>query len=324
MNSSRRTLAVALFALIALGAAPILRAQGVSLKYRWTKGEVLNYRSTIKSHVVMSGVPGMGEMTVGTTITQMTKMTTEDVAADGSATVRNLIESMKMEMATPMGTMTYDSAAPAAAGGDPMMDAFAKSIGVMVGESFTMVMTPAGKVLKIDGMSKILEKAKANAPEAVAALGAAGGLEAMMGDDAQRSSLEQTFVGFPAAPVKTGETWKSEVKIPNAFGAMTAAFTFTMKGVTTEAGREVAQIANAGTIKATAGGAPGVMGPMTVTMGDGTSTGEALFDVKRGRMQKATTVVNLPMTMSMASPDGTNISLQAASTITTTIELIEK
>ena len=103
---------------------------------------------------------------------------------------------------------------------------------------------------------------------------------------------------------------------------MTAAFAFTMKGMTTEAGREVARIANTGTIKATPGGAPGAMGPLTVTMGDGTSTGEALFDVKRGRMIKATTVATLPMTMSMA--DGSNVSMQANSTATTTIELIEK
>ncbi len=325
MIPRHRSLGIGLFVVVALVSSSVLGAQD-TLRYRWTKGEVLTYRTTVQSNVVMSGIPGMGEMTVGTTITQMSKMTTEDVAADGSATIRNLIESVKMEMAMPMGmgTMTFDSAAPATAGGDPMMDAFAKGFGLMVGESFTMVMTPSGKVTKVEGMAKILEKAKATSPEMAAALGASGGLEGLMGDEAQRSTLEQGFTAMPDKPVKAGDAWKNEFKMTNPFGVLTAAFAFTMKGVETINGREVVRIASTGTIKAAPGAAPAAMGPMTVAIGDGTSTGETFFDIKRGRVQKATSIVELPMTMNMTGPDGTSISLQAASKATTTIEIIEK
>ena len=81
----------------------------------WKKGETLRYRMTQESNVNMSGVPGMGEMTVTTVIGQTLKMTTEDVAADGTATVKTTFEAVKLSMGTPMGNFAYDSAAPAAA-----------------------------------------------------------------------------------------------------------------------------------------------------------------------------------------------------------------
>ncbi len=310
-------------AFVAALASVSLFAQDVALRYRWTAGDEVRYRNTTQSDVVMSGVPGMGDMTVGTTMVQVTKMSTDDVAADGAATVRTLYESIKMTMSSPMFTLTYDSANPSASAGDPMMEALGKSLGLMVGESFTMVVTPAGKVLKIDGLARMLEKAKASAPEAAAALSMAGGLEGLMGEEAQRSTIEQSFASLPAKPVKVGDTWKNELKMPNPFGAMLASFALTLKGVEKVDGRDVARIATTATIKPAAGAAPGAMGPMTVTMGDGTSQGEMLFDVQLGRVHKATAVVTLPMTMSMAAPDGTSISLQAATKTTTTMEIVK-
>jgi hypothetical protein len=63
---------------------------------------------------------------------------------------------------------------------------------------------------------------------------------------------------------------------------------------------------------------------MTVTVGEGTSQGEMLFDVKAGRVRKATGTLSVPMSMRMSAPDGTDIAIQAAQKTTSTMELIEK
>ena len=49
-----------------------------------------------------------------------------------------------------------------------------------------------------------------------------------------------------------------------------------------------------------------------------------LFDVAKGRLQRGTTRVTLPMTMSGTGPDGTPVSMQTNAKTTVTIELVEK
>ena len=308
MTRSRRSLGSILFALVALLSSASLAAQDVALRYRWTKGEEQRYRTTTQTDMVMSGIPGMGDMTVVTTMVQVTKMVADDVAADGTATIRMVYESVKMNMAMPMmGEVSYDSAAPPAAG-NPLTDAL-KPLGALVGEPFTIVVSVSGKVLKIDGLTPILDKARAGLASAAGAAGFGGGgdVNTILSDASQRATLEQSFVPMPDKPLKVGETWKNAFKIPNPFGAQAASQVFTLK----EATGATARIAAAGTMKPE--GAPGAMGPMTVTMGDGTSQGDITFNVKLGRMQKMTSVLVMPLSMSMAAPDGTNLSIQASS-----------
>ena len=143
-------------------------------------------------------------------------------------------------------------------------------------------------------------------------------MNSILSDASQRATLEQSFVPMPDKPLKVGETWKNAFKIPNPFGAQAVSQVYTLK----EATGATVRLAATGTLKPE--GAPGAMGPMTVTMGDGTSQGDITFNVKLGRMEKMTSVLSMPLSMSMSAPDGTSISLQAASKTTTTIELIVK
>ncbi len=173
MTSPRRSLSIALVALVALASSPVLRAQDMSLKYRWTKGEEQRLRTTTQTDMVMSGIPGMGDMNVGTTMVQVTKMVADNVAADGTATIRLVYESIKMTMSVPMiGDVVYDSAAPDTAG-NPMADSL-KPLGALVGQPFTMVVSPAGKVLKIDGLGPMLEKVKAGIAQSAGGAGIPG------------------------------------------------------------------------------------------------------------------------------------------------------
>jgi hypothetical protein len=317
MTRARRSVRILLVVLAAVAGSPWLFAQDATLRYRWTKGEEQRYRTTTQTEMVMSGVPGMGDMNIASTMVQVHKMTVEDVAADGTATLRYVYESFKMTMAIPMaGEMTYDSTAPPAEG-NPVTDSL-KPLGAMAGQPFTIVVSPLGKIAKIAGLSPILEKAKSGmAAGAGGALGA-GDLSSVLSEESQRSSIEQGFAQLSGNPAKVGETWKLVFKIPSPFGVQAMSLQSTLQ----EATAATARIVTAGTLKPE--GAPGTLGPMTVTMGDGTSNGEATFDLKQGRLRKMTTVSSLPLTLAMAAPDGTTINLQAAQKTTTTVELIDK
>ena len=128
--------AVLACAVVAVPSALVVR-QDVTLRYKWTKGETLRYRMTQRTTSTISGVPGSeGGMTVEQTFNQVWKEAVEDVAADGTTTLRATFESIAVDMGMPMGRMAYDTEHPESAS-DPgaMLKAMFAN---MIGESFTV------------------------------------------------------------------------------------------------------------------------------------------------------------------------------------------
>jgi|SoiMethySBSTD1v2_1073268.scaffolds.fasta_scaffold17246_3 hypothetical protein len=321
MKPLRQAVASGVAAIIVLFAGSSLLGQDVALRYRWNKGEALRYRMVQETTIAMSGIPGMGEMNITNTMTQIQKMTAQDVAADGTATVQALFESVKMEMGTPMGNFVYDSTAPAQNNADPMVAQVAGMMGALVGESITIVMSPTGAIQKTEGMTRIVQKMQQSPQAAAAGL---SGLENMLSDDSMKGSFGQSLANLPEKPVKTGDTWKSDLSMPNPFGTMNIATTYTLKGTESTGGHDFARITSTSAVKATASGKSPFPMPMTMEFGDGTGQGEMVFDRKLGRTQQATMSMTMPMSMNMTTPDGQSISLQALTKTTTKMELIEK
>ena len=321
MKPLRQAVASAVAAIIVIFSGSSLLGQDVALRYRWNKGETLRYRLVQETNMTMSGIPGMGEMNIANTMTQVEKMTAQDVAADGTATLQAVFESIRMEMGTPMGNFVYDSTAPQN-NADPMVAQVAGMMGALVGESITIVMMPTGAIQKFEGMTRIMQKVQ-QSPQA-AGMGMAG-LDNILSDDYMKGAIGQNLAVLPEKPVKPGETWKSEVMMPNPFGTMNFATTSTLKGVESTGGRDLARIATASTIKATPGDKPPAFPmPVTIQFSDGKADGEMLFDRKLGRTHQATMSMTLPMTKNMTTPDGQTLNMQALTKTTTKMELIEK
>jgi hypothetical protein len=323
MKARRRIVAYAALTLVIVCARPLF-GQDVALRYVWKKGETLRYRVTQQAAVSMTGIPGMGEMTVNTTIVQGLKMAADDVAADGTATVRTTFESMKFEMGLPTGNVVYDSAAPSKQAADPITDALGKSLGLLIGESITVVTAPNGSVKSVEGLTRIGEKLKSAMPAGMS--GGMGGLDTMFSDESMKSMFQQNFATLPDRAVKAGDTWKAEftMNAPPA-GTMATSTAYTLKAVDSVGGTQVARIAIAMTIKPTGGPVATDAGiPMTIKLGDASGEGEMAMDVKLGRLQKTVVRTTQPMTMSMQTPDGTALNMQALTKTTTTVELIEK
>jgi hypothetical protein len=291
-------------------ASGVLLAQDVTLRYAWTKGEQLKYRMTNESTVGMTGLPGIGEMTTTTLIVQDQTMTAESIGTDGAATLQTKIDSLKMNVTTPMGGMAYDSANPPAPGTDPLAEQIGAMMGSIVGQTLTMVIEPTGAIRSLTGLQKMMEGVQRSAP---------GGMLGMSGmamtDDALKGTFGQGFATLPAKAIKTGDSWTSSMKLPNPAGTMTIDMNFTLKNV---AGT-IATIAytQKATFVVTAD-----TGPMQMKMGDGTGNGEITFDTKLGRMMKSTGTMSMPMTMSMAGPDGQQLDIQGSTQAKVTLQLL--
>jgi hypothetical protein len=297
--------------------------QDATLRYRWVNGDEVRYRLSQQSNTTVTGLPGVGEMTTDQSNVQVFHMTVEDVAADGSATLRQTFESVHMEMSSPAGKAVFDSAA-ADKPTDPIAAAIGTTMSAMIGESITIVLLPTGAVTRVEGMSRILDKVMKTLPQNPAMAQAIGQFKGMMGDDAMRGLFEQSFMKFPDRAVKAGETWTGQFKMSNPiFGALTTTMTSTLKGIESVGGASIARItvmiAMAQDAEAKPSGLPG----MTAKLADSKGEGEILFDITKGRLQKSSFKSEMPVTMSLPGPAGGDLNSQMLVRNTITMEIVE-
>jgi hypothetical protein len=319
MKRRLRCTAAAVAALFAVLGSPLL-GQEVSLRYLWKKGEVLRYRTTQQTAVNITGMPGVGAQSMTMSIVQLMRMTADDVAADGAATVRNTFDAVRVEMGLPTGPVVYDSQDSATS--NPATNPMAKTFSAIVGESVTVVTASNGAVLKVQGMSKLSERLQQSLPQP--GLAAVAGLDNFMSDEALTSMFQQGFSQLPARPVKAGDSWNSEVTIRNPLAAMTTSLSYTLSSIENRAATQLARIAVTMSLKAAEPAVPPNLGlPMTITVADGSGEGEIVLDLRAGRLQRSVMRSTQPMTMSMTMPDGTAMNMQMSNTSTITVELVE-
>ena len=89
-------------------------AQTVTLRYRWTKGESRSYRMTTQTDSTITGMPSQagapsGPLATSQTVTQVFNFTADEVGPDGSVTLRQTFQSVRMESTGPMGKVVVDS-----------------------------------------------------------------------------------------------------------------------------------------------------------------------------------------------------------------------
>lgn len=317
------------FVILLLGlSAAAADAQTVTLRYGWTKGESRSYRMTTRTDRVVTGMPGAppGPVTLSQTVTQVLKLTAEDVAPDGATTLRQTFQSIRMETANPAGTFVFDSTAP-----DASRDAMAQSLrevtAAMIGESILIEIAADGAVRRVDGASRIADKiskvtAASNDPGTVQA---GQGLRATLGDEALKNTFEQTFPKLSGPPVKVGDSWTAQLAMGNpGIGRITGRSTFTLKAVEGTTGAPLARIEVALALRQDVVPPPSGPAAMVMTLGDAKGAGEILFAVTGGHIQRSTMRTDMPSTVVMNGPGGLPATMENKSTITMTMELVEK
>jgi hypothetical protein len=306
---------------VAVSAPPAV-GQDVALRYRWTKGEELRYRTTLQTSTAMSGT-GIPDGSIDQTMSQIMRTIVDDVAADGSATLRQVIESFRVEMNNPMGKMVFDStAASSNTGGDPLTATLSSIYSTMIGQSITVVTSPTGGVQKIEGMARLMDGMLKNLPPDPVGAGLLDNLKKTFSDDATQDMSARGFAQFPDRPLKPGDTWDDRfTRSTPMTGAITTSRTSTFQGVESRGGISMGRVT--AKLAMTASGQT-TLGPYTMQLGEGAGESELLFDVARGRMQRLTMGTSQPTTMSGIAPDGSNFSMRTLVKTTMTLELLER
>lgn len=183
-----------------------LQDEKVELRWKFAKGQELRYKTSQKATVEFAGNE-MGQQS-GTTY----RMTVNDVDEKGVATITTKYEGVFVKSAMPQ-EFEYDSEKDKELPEEPMARMQAK----LVGQSFTMKMTSAGKVSEVKGFEKILEGMLKDAPgdEAQQEM-AREMIKQMFSDDTMKSMMQQVVPMLPEEKVGKGDKWTSDftLKIP--------------------------------------------------------------------------------------------------------------
>ncbi len=310
--------------LVLAASAGAAAAQAIPLRYQWKQGDVLTYRTVVRTTSSATGGP-RGPETFEQTLSQTIKLTVAAVnPADGSATLRQSIEALSMEATTPAGKVAYDSARPVAEDADPRVQGIAKTLGGMVGEAISVTMAANGTVRRIDGAARIVEKLIDNLPRDPMAGGLAQNIKAMLSDDALRSSLEQSFSRLPDQPVNIGDTWTAEQTVSaGATGRVLGKTTFTLKAIDGTGDAAIARIAVSLALRQEEIPPPGASAVIQLRAGS-KGEGEVVFSIAAGRIETNSMRTEMPSTVTMRGPDGGTITLQNTTKTTMTMNRVEK
>jgi hypothetical protein len=299
-------------------------AQPIALRYKWTQGETLTYRTVVRTTSSATGGP-RGPETVEQTLSQTIKLTVAAVnPADGSATLRHSVEAVSIDVNTPGGKIAYDSARPVGEDADPRVIAMSKTVGGMVGEAVSITVAATGAVRRIDGAGRIADKLIQALPRDPMSGALAQNIKAMLSDDALRAALEQSFSRLPEQPVNIGDTWTAEQAVgADATGKLLGKSTFTLKAIEGAGDAQVARIAVSLALRQEE--VPGATSSSRVVkLGAGSKgEGEVIFDIARGRIETNTMRTDMPSTVSMRTPDGGTMTLQNTTTTRMTMNVVK-
>ncbi|HLY11639.1 MAG TPA: DUF6263 family protein [Planctomycetota bacterium] len=182
----------------------------VELRWKWQKGQELVYKSVQKTQLEFGGQPMDQHM--GYTYS----LTVTDLSESGEATITVKYLAVATKGNGPTGEYDYDSEKDKEAPTEGPAAMQSK----MLGQSFTMKMTPTGKVTDVQGYDKVLEAMTKGAGEEAAA--ARAQLKQMFNNDTFKGMMQQMAPPLPEDKVGKGDTWKNEflVKMP-MIGGMT-------------------------------------------------------------------------------------------------------
>lgn len=280
--------------LFSLTTPPCYADDGVSLQWKWEKGRVLRYRM-VQEHRQMP--PG----TIAETVTRQTIVLREevtDVTGDGIATVHTSFESVKMEMDTPSGKMSYDSTNPS-----DLVKASTflfRPIARLANASFTMKLNREGKVLELSGFEKTMSDILPPEQDGGAiAAGMNAQIKHMYSDQSMKQMMDTSLHVLPDKPVAAGDTWdrRIDAEMP-VIGTMTEQGTYTLERIDEKESQKTAHITSKAQLSLDAPSP--YAGMLKSSMKNGTASGEIDFDVEQGcllrqaqniRMEIETTVL---------------------------------
>lgn len=291
-----RTASVA--ALLVALAVPAAAQEAAPLKWNLKAGDTLYVKTTadndMKVEVMGQAIPMRQKMST------VLRMKVKD-ATEAGKTVEFTYVEMKMDL----------GAQAQAAGVGAIGDRFK-------GATLTATFGKDDQVTKLAGYDDFLDKISGGDDTQKKMMGA------MMSEDTIKQTLGQVFLPLSAKPVKAGDTWTRDEKVPFAgFGTLTTKRKLTLE----KEAAGVATIKESADVTFKAGGGKGAGGlPFEIAAGDleiKNYKGTHQFDAKAGRLKSSAVSMSMSGTMSVEA-NGMKIDLGISGTTDTKVEVSEK
>lgn len=248
----------------------------IDLRWKFEKGQALSYKTVQKNGFEAGGIAVEQEMS------QVMSLTTTEVDDKGTGTLTVKYESLAAR-GTGLLEYDYDSEKDKKESDNPMVKVLAK----LVGQSFTVKVTPTGQVSEVKGFEKILEKMAAEGGDE----GTNMMLKQMLSNDTMKTMMQQWFSPLPSEKVGKGDGWTNDVSMPvPPLGQMKMTFKSKLSDVKDGNAHIDQDIKIELVVDKDAGALP-----VQVEMKDVKGKSTAVFSVEKGRFQSSKVEVQFVM-----------------------------
>ncbi len=264
-----------------------------TLRWKFKEGDKVNYALRQKGDMNVNA--GGVELEIKTLQIMDLTWTVKSVAADGTAELSQVVDRVQMKLSTPFtGDFAYDSKSEETPEGQvwQMLGPFMEG---MIGQEFTMKISPTGQISEITLPAKL--------QEAIAAQGSGGGGRGMMmgggfSEEAIKELVARAVINFPAEAIGD-EPWEQVVDVKmGPLGTQRTAITYTLAGEADADGKKLDKITLATELTLEPPGegeesedAPEIEMEITEQAG----SGEILFDAETGRTIKSDSTQTMTM-----------------------------
>jgi hypothetical protein len=244
----------------------------VYLELRWPTGSVM--RRLIEVEQILDIQPEAGGKPFVQTTRQRVELRVEcrpGQAPGEPAQLRLRLEAVEASLSGSEGIWQFDSrAGPPPAPGTPLA-----GLADLVGREVQITLGASGRPGAVTGL---------------AAFAGPGAADALLHEDFFRRLIEETTTGFPAHPVRPGDTWAYEQSraLPG-FGMLLGRIEARLESRETRAGREIARVTTRGTLSNRPGQnlPDGRGGSLRFLDTTGQVKGTLVFDLARGQVAQA-------------------------------------
>lgn len=298
-----------LVALVVLAgsAIPALGQDTVDMKWKFEKDKPFYQTMTTETKQSMK-VMGM-DISQNQTQTFIFSWTPKEQDKDKNWIITQKIEGVRMAIEIGGNKIEYDSSQPPAAG-NPLADFFK----ALIGSEFKLTISPAMKVVKIEGRDDFIKKLVA-ANQQMEPL-----LKQILSEEALKEMTDPAFAAVPDKPVKKGDSWTKESKLNmGPIGSYDTKYNYTYEGkdgkldkikVTTDLKYVPPTAATAGVL------------PFQIVSADLKSkdaSGTILFNSELGRLESTDMTLKLEGKLSIAI-GGMNTDVDLSQTQKTTVK----
>jgi hypothetical protein len=311
---------LALLLVLGLAALPALAQDKATLKWKFEKDK--SFYQTMRTETKQAMKVMGTDVNQNQTQTFYTKWTPKSVDKDGNWVIDQEIIGVEMGIDIGGNKISYDSKKPDAAGtANPMNDFFK----ALVGSKFSVTVSPAYKVLKVDGRKEFIDRlTKANPTMQPL-------LDQILTEDSLKEMAQPAFAAVPGKEVKKGDEWKETSTLNmGPIGKYENSYTYTYEGKNTEGSADDKKLDRIKetislTYKPPEGNAAGNL-PFKIKSADLKSTsanGTILFDADKGRVEKANRTVELKGDLTIEI-GGTSTKVELTQTQTTVVTSSDK